>query len=88
MEIPPVLREVPEPEVFVRHGKHPRGEVFVVGLAFTGDVARAPAGVDQLPVPVVDFDGVPGVALGFGGDGVAGLEGAEAEAFPVAPYYD
>lgn len=54
--------EVAEPEGGVGHAELARGEVFVVRLAPAGDVARAPAGVDEFPVLVVDLDGVPGVA--------------------------
>lgn len=53
-----------EPEGGVGHAELARREVFVVRLPPAGDVARAPAGVDQFPVVVVDLDGVPGVACG------------------------
>lgn len=62
--------EVAEPEGGVGHGKLARGKVSVVWLALAGDVAGAPAGVDEFPVVVVDLDGVPGVASGvFGWQG-------------------
>ena len=61
-----------EAEIVVGHGEHFGRELFVVGLAGTGDVSGAPAGVDGFPVAVVDLDGVPGVVGAFGGHGGSG----------------
>ena len=67
-EVGAVGGEMAEPEGRVGHAELARGEVFVVRLAPAGDVARAPAGVDEFPVLVVDLDGIPGVTGGvFGG---------------------
>ena len=60
-----VGREVAEPEFIVVHGEEPRRKVFVVGFALSGDIARAPAAVDELPFAVVDFHGIPGVVGTF-----------------------
>ena len=63
-EVGAVGGEMAEPEGGVGHAELAGGEVFVVRLPPAGDVARAPAGVDEFPVGVVDLDGVPGVACG------------------------
>ena len=76
-------------EVVVGHGELFRGELFIVGLAGAGDVARAPAAIDGLPVAVVDLHCVPGVIRVLGGHWRAGGEGGgEAETFAVASYDD
>ena len=56
----------------------------IVWLTPAADVTGAPAGIDQFPLSVVNFDGVPSVTLGLGWYWVAGLEGREAESFTVA----
>lgn len=60
-----VLGEVARAEFDVGHGEEGGREGFVVGLAFSVDVSGAPAAVDEFPLSVVDFHGVPGVALGL-----------------------
>ena len=62
-----VGREMAETEFVVRHGEEARGEIFVVGFSRAGDVACAPAAVDELPFTVVDFYRVPCVVAAFGG---------------------
>lgn len=79
-----VLWVVAEAEFGVGHCEEGWREGFVIGLAFAADVAGTPAGVNEFPFAVVDFDGVPRVALGHRGDGRAWREGGEAVAFSVA----
>ena len=66
-----VLWIVAEAKFGVGHCKARGCEGFVVGLAFAANVAGAPTGVEEFPFAVINFDGVPRVALGFGGDGGA-----------------
>lgn len=49
-------------ELVVRLGEVRRRENLDVGLATAVDGSRAPAGVDEFPVSIVDADGVPSVA--------------------------
>ncbi len=67
-----VLGKVAHAEFDVGHGEEGGREGFVVGLAFAVDASGAPAAVDEFPLSVIDFDGVPGVALGLGRDWGAG----------------
>jgi len=64
-----VLGEVARAEFDVGHGEEGWGEGFVIRLAFAVDGSGAPAAVDEFPLSVVDFDGVPGVVMGLWGDG-------------------
>ncbi len=58
--------------------------MFVVWFSLPTHVSSAPAGVDEFPVAVVDFDGVPGVACTLRRQRVPWLQGRETEAFAVA----
>lgn len=73
-----------EPEFVIRHREELGGEVLVVRLAAAADVASAPAAIDELPFAVIDFDGVPCVALFFGRERCVGLQSGETIAFSVA----
>lgn len=76
--------EMAQAEFVVRHGEAAGCEIFVVGFAGAGDVAGAPAAVDEFPFVVVDFHRVPRVVAAFGGEGGVGCQGGVAEAFAVA----
>lgn len=76
-----------EAKFVVGHCEHPRGEFLGVGLACTGDVAGAPASIDDLPLAVINFDCVPGVIGILGGEWDTWFKGfVTAEAFAVAAY--
>ena len=64
-----ISREVAQTELVVRHGEEARGEILVVGFPRAGDVACAPAAVDELPFVVIDLDRVPRVVAAFRWDG-------------------
>lgn len=64
-----VLGEVARAKFDVGHGEEGRGEGFVIRLAFAADVSGAPTAINEFPLPVVDFDGVPGVVMRLWGDG-------------------
>lgn len=81
-----IVREMAEAKFVVGHCEMPGCEFLRVFLFVEADVARAPAGVDEFPFAVVDFDGVPGVVHAFGGDGLTRFERGETGAFAVAGY--
>ena len=79
-----IRREMAEAEFLIGHGEEARLELLAVGFARAGDVAGAPAGVDEFPFAVVDLDRVPRVVAAFRRDGRVGRQGGVAEAFAVA----
>ena len=55
-----------------------------VWLAFTTDMAGTPARIDELPLPIVNPDGIPGMTCGLWWYWIARFEGRESIALAVA----
>ena len=55
-----------------------------VWLAFTADMASTPARVDELPLPVVNPDRIPGMTPRFWRYRIARFEGGKPKSFAVA----
>lgn len=73
-----------ESKLFIRHRKEARREARCVRLAFTTNMASAPAWVDEFPEPIIYSDGIPGVSHGLWRYGITRPEGRKTETFAVA----
>ena len=77
-----------EAEIVVGHCEVAGREGLVVGFALAGDVARAPAAVDQFPLPVVDLDCVPGVVAALWRHALAWPQSCMPIPFPMSANHD
>lgn len=71
-------------ELVIRYVEMIRFEALLVWLTFSADVASAPAGIDEFPGAVVDFDDVPGVIGGEWWHCGSGRERRVSVTFPMA----
>ena len=55
-----------------------------VWLAFTTDMAGTPAGIDELPLPIVNPDSIPGMTRGLWRYWIARFEGRKSIALAMA----
>lgn len=83
-----IRRKVPQSEFVVVHGEEFGGEVFVVGLTLAGDIACAPAAVNEFPFTVIDSNGIPRMIRVLRRDRGSRWEGSETKAFAMASDYD
>lgn len=80
--------EMLEPKLVVAHGEVSRCEFLSVCLLAHMDMSGAPAGIDELPLAVINFNSVPGMGAEFRWDGLPGFEGGPAGTFTVAADYE
>lgn len=88
VEVGFIAREVAEAEVVVAHCEVAGREGFVVGFPLAGDVARAPAAVDQFPFAVVDLHCVPGVVAALCRYALAWRERCMPVPFTMSAHHD
>ena len=74
-EMSSILRVVLQTKLLVRYCEHGRREMFIIRFSLAANASCAPATIDEFPLAVIDFDGVPGVALGLRRDGGAWRQG-------------
>lgn len=83
-----VAWEVVEAEFVVAHCEVAGREGLVVWLPLPGDVARAPAAVDEFPLPIVDLDCVPGVVAALWRHALAWPESCMPKPFTMSTNHD
>ena len=88
-EIGRILGEMTTTEIIVVGSEEARSESLDVRLSLAVDRPSAPTAVDELPVTVVQFDGVPCVSGTIRRDGCLwSRHGRETVSFTVAAYDD
>ncbi len=79
-----VAWEMVKPEILIRLCEPLRREALCVRLVLSIDCSCAPAAVDELPLPAVDFGGIPGVSGFVSWQRFSGLELGVAVSFAMA----